>query len=390
MNLHLMHAEDSVIYGLDSIQNTLDLLQDIQESFLGIHKNNLTLQYKVDGSPNLVFGIHPLNGKFFVGTKSVFAKNPKINYSNEDIHRNHPDTNLQDILKIALKYLPESVKGGIWSGDVMFTFLTLEEKIIRGILRENTFKPNVIRYVPQNNSILDNETKLGLFIHTKYIGDDFHTMKAVYHVFEKYYDFIYSSNVWIGRANFFNYYHKDTKYSSQNFNEWMIYCTLLLNHYKEEPLTPEIQKYLQLFLNHRIKNNLPFLEDNIVFQFFYFIAYLLQKEKEQLKTKEAIKKRRLKKIELEDHIYKYEYGDKSRTFTNYFKLINAINNLKMILLQKVPNTIGPFSLYFDNPDGSCTQTKPEGLVAQNKTSGFSIKLVDRFCFSQRNFAVHNA
>ena len=42
---------------------------------------------KIDGSPAIVWGTNPDNGKFFVGTKSVFNKvrTPKINYSVEDI-----------------------------------------------------------------------------------------------------------------------------------------------------------------------------------------------------------------------------------------------------------------------------------------------------------------
>ena len=41
---------------------------------------------KWDGSPAIICGINPENGRFFVGTKSVFNKvNPKISYSQEDV-----------------------------------------------------------------------------------------------------------------------------------------------------------------------------------------------------------------------------------------------------------------------------------------------------------------
>ena len=40
-------------------------------------------------------GTDPEDGKFFVGTKGVFAKTPKLNKSPEDIETNHPDVTKQ-------------------------------------------------------------------------------------------------------------------------------------------------------------------------------------------------------------------------------------------------------------------------------------------------------
>ena len=49
----------------------------------------LNMSVKWDGAPAVFCGINPENGKFFVGTKSVFNKTPKINYNTSDIRRNH-------------------------------------------------------------------------------------------------------------------------------------------------------------------------------------------------------------------------------------------------------------------------------------------------------------
>ena len=56
---------------------------------------------KFDGSPAIICGINPENGKFFVSTKSAFNKTPKLNYTPADIDSNHPGE-LASILKIAL------------------------------------------------------------------------------------------------------------------------------------------------------------------------------------------------------------------------------------------------------------------------------------------------
>ena len=78
---------------------------------------------------------NPENGKFFVGTKSVFNKNPKINYTNADIRKNHSNE-LATKLSIALRELSrlgikritndflftESVKKIDMDGDAMISF----------------------------------------------------------------------------------------------------------------------------------------------------------------------------------------------------------------------------------------------------------------------------
>ena len=41
---------------------------------------------KWDGAPAVICGVNPDNGRFFVGTKSVFNKvSPKISYSENDV-----------------------------------------------------------------------------------------------------------------------------------------------------------------------------------------------------------------------------------------------------------------------------------------------------------------
>ena len=55
----------------------------------GSSRSSVNVTVKWDGAPAVFVGTNPENGKFFVGTKSVFNKNPKINYSISDIQKNH-------------------------------------------------------------------------------------------------------------------------------------------------------------------------------------------------------------------------------------------------------------------------------------------------------------
>ena len=80
--------------------------------------------------------------KFFVGTKSVFNVNPKINYTTGDIRKNHSGE-LANKLSIALRELAKLNISGILQGDFLFSKSDLKNDNIDG---ENmiTFTPNTI------------------------------------------------------------------------------------------------------------------------------------------------------------------------------------------------------------------------------------------------------
>jgi hypothetical protein len=117
-NTHLEHAEDSILTG--------DL------SVLDWFINPGALSVKIDGAPAVVFGTNPANGKFFVGTKSVFNKvKIKINHSHEEIDQNHQGE-VADILHACFDYLP--VTESIYQCDFI------------GFGGSDTYTPNTITY----------------------------------------------------------------------------------------------------------------------------------------------------------------------------------------------------------------------------------------------------
>ena len=74
-NKHLDHLEDLVFFGRREVTNAVNEVM-----------NHPKLSVKWDGAPAIVFGTDPRNGKFFVGTKSVFNKiKVKICYDQTDI-----------------------------------------------------------------------------------------------------------------------------------------------------------------------------------------------------------------------------------------------------------------------------------------------------------------
>lgn len=117
-NTHLEHPEDSILTG--------DL------SVLDWFVTPGQLSVKIDGSPAIVWGTNPANGKFFVGTKSVFNKiKIKINHSHEEIDQNHTDK-VSTILHACFDHLP--VTESIYQCDFI------------GFGGSDTYCPNTITY----------------------------------------------------------------------------------------------------------------------------------------------------------------------------------------------------------------------------------------------------
>ena len=111
-NTHIEHSEDLILDGKDAALNVINFLEFIYEGDAG---NMASVKY--DGAPAVVFGTNPENGKFFVGTKSVFNKKtlrstiPWMTFVLTTSQR------IRNVLTLCLMYLPKV--NGIFQGDFM-------------------------------------------------------------------------------------------------------------------------------------------------------------------------------------------------------------------------------------------------------------------------------
>ena len=131
-NKHLEHLEDLIFTGRKEALNAV---------WSAINKP--TLSVKWDGAPAIVFGTNPDNGKFFVGTKSVFNKvKVKICYSQADIDK-HYKGNVANILRLCFYHLPRL------SGIIQADFI--------GVGGGAVYRPNTLEYrfsSPTNRDII--------------------------------------------------------------------------------------------------------------------------------------------------------------------------------------------------------------------------------------------
>jgi hypothetical protein len=200
-NLHLTHAADFSFEGKERASQAIQFIESLTDMLQGSSKSKLNVTRKWDGAPAIFAGTNPENGKFFVGTKSIFNKTPKINYTNADISKNHGG-GLADKLKIALKYLPTLGIKGVLQGDLLFGPGDISKDDIDG---ESylTFTPNTITYAVQSGSDLAKritKAKIGIVFHTKYTGKQMTNMRASFNVTNS--DFGTSSTVWAEDARY--------------------------------------------------------------------------------------------------------------------------------------------------------------------------------------------
>ena len=75
-NVHLEHVEDLVYNeGYLGAQKALNYMEGLRRMFAQGEGQPVKVTVKWDGAPAIICGTDPLDGKFFVGTKSVFSKN---------------------------------------------------------------------------------------------------------------------------------------------------------------------------------------------------------------------------------------------------------------------------------------------------------------------------
>ena len=184
-NTHLEHLEDNILMkGYPGAKEAVDYLYSLHSMLDGNAKSPVSMTTKWDGAPALICGKDPATGKFFVGTKGVFAtRQPKINFTDKDIDANHPDTvqkgepksaeGLRRKLKLALKYLGRLNWDTVAQGDMLFA----GSEDIKTVTLDNQehiiFKPNTITYaVPKNSDMAKQilNSEFGIVWHTEYVG----------------------------------------------------------------------------------------------------------------------------------------------------------------------------------------------------------------------------
>ena len=368
---HLEHAEDHIIHGgHEGMSHAFDNLDDVHSMLSGKStKTKVTTKY--DGSPSVVFGRHPESGRFFVASKSAFNKNPKINYTPEDIEANHGHApGLVSKLKAGLEHLPKVMpkEGGVYQGDFLY-----EKPDVYTDGDHYKFAPNTITYGAHKDSSMGRRiaaSKIGFVVHTKYDGKSLDDMKAGF-------DVDHSKFQQDPHVNLVNPEIKDAThagYSDEDKAEYQSHRDKATDTYLSmQPSTltklGDHNEHIKPYINSTVRDgSTPSAEG--------YSKYLQTKrDNEAAKVKtDAAKK---KKADSYNRLISDVEGGGDE-FKKTLELHGHIQRAKDVLVRALGNPTE-----FSHSVGGNT-VKPEGFVAIR--NGRPTKLVDRAEFSRMNFA----
>ena len=388
-NTHMTHIEDLVFdMGVEGTRRAIFFLRDVRDMLSqssGDKKNVATIKF--DGSPAILAGINPENGKFFVAKKGLFNKNPKLYYSHEDIDADTTG-DLAYKLKVAFDECKKlGIKSGIYQGDILFTQKDLKKEKIDG-QDYITFHPNTIVYaVPENSQLASTIKKanIGIVWHTSYEGDSLANLSASFGkpitpLFRK------TTSSWMEDATF-----KDvsgaatfTDAERKQFDSLLSEIGSLFRSISAQTLNAihkdsDLLELVHIFNNSKVRagKRVDDVEKHVD-EFYQFIDDRYTKElqsKKTAKAQDAVSARRAK-------ILNFFMVHPKQEIVKIFELNKKIAEAKTILVNKL-NKASSLGTFLKTKNGFRV-TAPEGYVAISDNG--AVKLVDRLEFSYANFS----
>ena len=390
-NTHLEHLEDLVFnLGYAGAVEALNFIESLRHMLAEGTGTTAKLTVKWDGSPAIICGVDPADGKFFVGTKSVFAKaEPKVCKTSRDVEKFYGDQpDLAEILISALQHLKKLGIGGVVQGDLMFKEGWVETADIAGE-KCYTFTPNTITYaVPVDTQLGQRiaRAKLGIIFHTSYEGPSLAEMKAGFMVNVQ--GFNQTADVWFDDATYKDY----TGIASLTPTENNKITALMNSTYKTiEKIgqqrfdiilsNKEFARNIKPYINKMVRAGTPITDPTAFLKDFMSHYNEVMTKDIDVITSRAAQNRLAKIKEKEQWV-----ADNANNLVGIMATYKRIVEMKLMLLRKLQQVEGIGT--FQKTNDGYKVTTPEGFVAIGHDGG-AVKLVDRLEFSRTNFLKRN-
>ena len=389
-NLHMEHLEDEVLNGgVAGTRGAINFLQGLRDMLAGNSDSSVNVTVKWDGAPAVFAGYNPENDRFFVGTKGIFAKTGKINYTDIDIDDNHPGggaSSLNNKLKVALRELPSANIKGILQGDFMFVPEMLAKETFDN---ESyiTFQPNTIVYaVPVKSGLAAKilSSNMGIVWHTTYKGNTMEDMTASFGV--NLGSFRETSSVWQTDASFQDTSGTATMTKKETGDVTTILSkagTLfrmldsnVLGMIANDPQTGE---FVKAYTNKMIRQGQKI--SNVKKHTAGLIAFVYDKLKAEIDKVKREETKKNKKDVMDRYVGFLRKN--SSQFVKIFAMQNLLIDAKLLILRQLEK-VKSIKTLMRTPTGFKV-TAPEGFVAIDTLKGGAVKLVDRMEFSMQNF-----
>jgi hypothetical protein len=388
---HLTHIEDAVLEGgVAGTRNAIQFLISLRDMFaddgktLNEARGGLILRTKFDGAPALYAGINPENGKFFVGSKSIFNKGAKLNYTVADVRRNHSG-GLAEKLETALKYLPELGITDIIHGDFMYSRNELKSETIDG-KKYITFRPNTITYAVPEGTTLSRQilsSRMGIVFHTTYSGATMSTLQTHFDV--NIGKLRSSKNVWYRENRFTDVTGRATLTPDENkrvtstlSQAGTLFRSIPASLLNEIAANETYRVPIMTYYNQKVRAG-EHMGARHVQEVMKFVEDKYNKAIGEAKMPATKAKRTQEK-----NIVMRWFRQHSGHLKMIFDLQNLLIDAKTIFINKF-NQVNDLGTFIHTPEGGYKVTSPEGYVAAWSTGGNAVKLIDRMEFSRSNF-----
>ena len=386
-NTHLEHLEDLVFNsGYAGAVSALDYIESLRGMLAEGTGTTTKLTVKWDGSPAIICGIDPKDGKFFVGTKSVFAKaEPKVCKTSRDIEKFYGDQpELVEILASALQHLKKLGIGGVIQGDLLFKEGWVETADINGE-KCLTFTPNTITYAVPADSQLGQQiarAKIGIIFHTSYEGTSLADMKAGFLVNIQ--GLRKSADVWFDDATYKDYTGiasltptEDRKIRALMNSTYQTMEKIGQQRFDIILANKEFARNIKPFINKMVRSGTHAAEPTAFLKDFMSHYNELMTKDIDVVTSRAAQNRLAKIKEKEQWV-----ADNANNLLGVLATYKRIVEMKALLLRKLQQVEGIGT--FQKTNDGYKVTTPEGFVAIGHDGG-AVKLVDRLEFSRTNF-----
>ena len=381
-NLHLDHldeahfiaGEDGAILAMESIQSIID------------NSPNIFITEKWDGAPSIFAGTDPVDGAFFVATKSVFNKTPKLYKETFDIISNEPASKAKKLVE-AFKWLQHLniPKDTVLQGDLLWTSGDHKYRMYENT-KYVTVHPNTLVYAWEDGTDeaqAVRNAELGIVFHTTYRGqNDLQNYQSTFGANVS--NLRQIPEVWVRDAAYdLPQITESTKQAvSQLLDEMQdIVCdyNAVTSVMESVPQSASGAKVTTYF-NSQIRGGYYPPADAFDDYVRYVQEYYNSKVIEAVKTDKAkdSKKAQLKQL-LDDMRLKEKH------FHNAFYYTTKINEAKLKILEDINATRTTINFY-ESITGDLIPSNPEGYVVVDKLSGNGLKLVNREIFSYLNFS----
>jgi hypothetical protein len=387
-NVHLEHLEEEIFNrGTTGARDAINFLQSLRDMLAGSSESNINVTTKWDGAPAIFAGTNPENGKFFVGTKGVFNVNAKLNYTDEDIDKNHPSVGLNNKLKYALRYLAKLEIKGVLQGDMMFTKGDITTKTIDGV-SYIIFQPNTIVYaVPADSKLAQMmlAAQIGVVFHTSYTGKTIADMKSSFNIDIK--NLKTTKDVWFRDAYFIDasgtatFTEAETKKITKILSDaGRLFQTISSPVLNRISLNDTILTQIKTFNNTKVRAGEAIKDTSRhTVELIKWIEDRLNKEILAVKREDSKKRKQQEKTELMRF-----YRTNAAQIKLIFDLHNMIVDAKIMVVRKLQQMRQVTGTFLRTDDGFRI-TNPEGFVAVDKIKGNAVKLIDRLEFAHANF-----